>query len=111
MKQALLSFIAQPTPQFSEVIARIDQHYSFTPTQFQNGAQLNEANQNNGSCKVFALAQLLSLTPEQTLHLFCEHYRAVREHPEGTDHQNIRQFMEQGFEGLSFSGQALVLRG
>lgn len=111
MNNQLLNLVNQPGTQFGEVIAWIDQQYSFTPTQFQNGEQLNEANQNNGSCKVFALAQLLSLTPEQTLHLFCEHYRAVLEHPEGTDHQNIRQFMQQGCEGLSFSGQALVLRG
>lgn len=110
MNNQLLSLINQPTTQFSDVIAWIDQHYSFTPTQFQNGTQLNEANQNNGSCKVFALAQLHNLTPEQTLQLFCEHYRAVLEHPEGADHQNIRQFMAQGFGGLSFSGEALALR-
>jgi hypothetical protein len=110
MNNQLLSLINQPTTQFSDVIAWIDQHYSFTPTQFQNGTQLNEANQNNGSCKVFALARLHNLTPEQTLQLFCEHYRAVLEQPEGADHQNIRQFMALGFGGLSFSGEALALR-
>lgn len=110
MNDQLLTLLAQPATQFSDVISWIDQHYSFTPTQFQNGAQLNEANQNNGSCKVFALALLLSLTQEQTLSLFCEHYKAVLEHPEGTDHQNIRQFMAHGFAGLAFEAQALQIK-
>jgi len=111
MKQHLVSLLSQPTTQFSDVISWIDQHYSFTPTQFHNGALLNEANQNNGSCKVFALARALGLSQEQTLSLFCEHYQAVLEHPEGADHQNIRQFMAEGFAGLRFAGEALSPRG
>jgi hypothetical protein len=38
---------------FSEVIAYIDTHYDFTPTRFVNGETVNEAGQNNGSCKIF----------------------------------------------------------
>lgn len=108
MYQQLATLLAQPGSQFTDVIAWIDQHYAFTPTDFQNGAQHNQANQNNGSCKVFALALLLGLTAEQTLQLFCEHYQAVLNHPDATDHQNIRQFMQHGFEGLRFSGPALT---
>ena len=40
---------------FSNVIAYIDEHYEFTPTKFTNGNTVNEANQNNGSCKVSVL--------------------------------------------------------
>ncbi|MEY4589923.1 MAG: hypothetical protein RL497_1999 [Pseudomonadota bacterium] len=107
MQQQLINLLKQ-NPQFTDIISWIDQHYRFTPTTFQNGAQHNEANQNNGSCKVFALALLLQLTQEQTLALFCEHYQAVLKHPEATDHQNIRQFMQQGFNGLNFEAVALT---
>ncbi|WP_245840531.1 HopJ type III effector protein [Ohtaekwangia koreensis] len=43
-----------------------------------------------------------------TLSLFAEHYRSVLENPDGTDHQNIRQFMLHGWPGIIFEGQALV---
>ena len=55
---------------FREVIAFIDAHYDFTPTRFTNGSTVNEANQNNGSCKVFSFAQLNGLSEEETLNLF-----------------------------------------
>ena len=43
---------------FSNVITYIDEHYEFTPTKFTNGNTVNEANQNNGSCKVFSFAKI-----------------------------------------------------
>ncbi|HEY6530055.1 MAG TPA: HopJ type III effector protein [Cellvibrionaceae bacterium] len=110
MKQQLLNLLSQPIIQFTDVIAWIDERYSFTPTRFHNGEQVNEANQNNGSCKVFALALLLELSQQETLELFCEHYAAVLNHPEASDHQNIRQFISHGFAGLKFDGTALVAR-
>ena len=42
---------------FKDIIAYIDENYDFTPTKFINGNTTNEANQNNGSCKVFSFAQ------------------------------------------------------
>ncbi|MCT2560923.1 HopJ type III effector protein [Chryseobacterium herbae] len=94
--------------QFKEVIAHIDEHYDFTPTEFKNGNTVNEAGQNNGSCKVFSFAKLQKLSKEQVLPLFGEFYREdVLKNPEGTDHQNIRNFMEFGWEGISFEGEAL----
>ncbi|WP_346984661.1 HopJ type III effector protein [Chryseobacterium sp. POE27] len=93
--------------QFKDVIAFIDEHYDFTPTKFTNGNTVNEANQNNGSCKVFSFASLNGLSKQETLHLFGEFYRDVLKNPEGTDHQNIRNFMEFGGEGISFEGKAL----
>ncbi|WP_294233706.1 HopJ type III effector protein [uncultured Chryseobacterium sp.] len=94
--------------QFKDVIAFIDEHYDFTPTKFTNGNAVNEAGQNNGSCKVFSFAQLNDLSKQETLNLFGEFYREdVLKNPEGTDHQNIRNFMQTGWEGISFEGKAL----
>ena len=95
--------------QFKDVIAFIDEHYDFTPTKFTNGNTVNEADQNNGSCKVFSFAKLNDLSKEETLNLFGEFYRKdVLQNLEGTDHQNIRNFMEFGWEGISFEGKALT---
>lgn len=95
--------------QFKEVIAFIDKHYDFTPTKFINGNTVNEAGQNNGSCKIFSFAQLNDLSKEETLNLFGEFYREdVLKNPDGADHQNIRNFMESGWEGISFEEKALV---
>ena len=99
---------APETINFKEVIAYIDENYDFTPTKFTNGNTINEANQNNGSCKVFSFAQLKNLSKEQTLWLFGEFYREdVIKNPDGTDHQNIRNFIEFGWDGISFEGEAL----
>lgn len=93
---------------FKEIIAFIDEHYNFTPTKFTNGNTVNEANQNNGSCKVFSFAKMNQLSEEETLALFGDFYRKdVLLNPEGDDHQNIRNFMESGWEGISFEGEAL----
>lgn len=96
---------------FAEVIATIDAHYDFTPTAFDNGETRNEANQNNGSCKIFAFAALHQLSVESTLACFGEFYRHdVLEFPNNTDHQNIRNFMRYGWQGIQFSDQALLPR-
>lgn len=94
--------------EFKDVIAFIDEHYDFTPTKFTNGNTVNEANQNNVSCKIFSFAKLNDLSKEETLNLFGEFYREdVLKNPEGTDHQNIRNFIKSGWEGISFEGKAL----
>jgi type III HopJ-like effector protein len=93
---------------FPEVIEYIDTKYNFTPTGFTNGNTINEANQNNGSCKLFSFAKMQGLSKEQTLHLFGDFYRIdVLENPKGNDHQNIRNFMEFGWNGIVFNGDAL----
>ncbi|MFC4688104.1 HopJ type III effector protein [Epilithonimonas pallida] len=98
----------QKTIDFKEVIAFIDENYDFTPTKFTNGNTVNEANQNNGSCKVFSFAKLNQLSKEETLALFGDFYKTdVLKNPEGTDHQNIRNFIEFGWDGISFEGEAL----
>ncbi len=93
---------------FSKVIATIEAHYHFTPTAFSNGQHTNEAGQNNGSCKIFAFAKWHDLDPQTTLHAFGDFYtQDVLGHPDGTDHQNIRQFMQHGWAGICFHGEAL----
>lgn len=97
------------TIQFKDVIAYIDQEYEFSPTKFKNGNTINEEDQNNGSCKVFSFAKINDLSKEQTLSLFGDFYREdVLKNPEGTDHQNIRNFIEFGWDGISFEGEALT---
>jgi hypothetical protein len=104
----LLKKLKENSVSFKEVIEFIENHYQHKPTAFKNGALLNEATQNQGSAKVFAFAQLHELDKQDTLYLFAEHYRSVLEHADGTDHQNIRQFMIHGWPGIVFEGQALL---
>jgi hypothetical protein len=92
---------------FKDVIEFIETYYQHQPTAFKNGELQNEATQNQGSAKVFTFAQLNNLGKEDTLCLFAEHYQSVLNNPEGTDHQNIRQFMIHGWPGIVFEGQAL----
>lgn len=94
---------------FNDVIAYIDSHYHFYPTKFTNGDQVNVANQNNGSCKIFSFAKLNDLTKDQTLSLFGDFYtKEVLKNPNGDDHQNIRNFMKYGWDDVKFDGEALV---
>lgn len=97
--------------QFNETMDVIDRHYDFTPTSFTNGSQKNEVGQNNGSCKLFAFASLQKLTKEETLHCFGDYYRVdVLQHPEKDDHQNIRNFIQLGWEGVKFQNKPLTLK-
>ena len=93
---------------FTEVIQFIENDYEHQPTAFKNGETYNEATQNQGSAKVFAFAKINELSPADTLYLFAEHYKSVLENPAGSDHQNIRQFMANGWDGITFEGEALV---
>ncbi|MEL1247161.1 HopJ type III effector protein [Flavobacterium helocola] len=92
---------------FADVLAVIDANFAFTPTRFKNGNLMNEANQNNGSCKVFSFAKKYLLTKEETLFLFGEHYQKVLETPSNSDHQNIRNFMNFGWDEFKFESEAL----
>lgn len=110
MAQALLDQLEQGQAKFADVIAFIESRYQHTPTAFRNGAQLNAASENQGSAKVFAFAQLNQLNEQDTLKLFAEHYQAVLATPDGADHQNIRQFMQNGWSGIAFEGIALTAK-
>lgn len=92
---------------FATVLAYIESKHQVHPTAFQNGDIYNEATQNQGSAKVLYYAKLQDLSKEDTLSLFAEHYQNVLENPLADNHQNIRQFMTNGWEGVKFEGEAL----
>jgi hypothetical protein len=108
--KTLLENLKAKTISFVDVIATIDSLYHHTPTAFKNGDVDNQANQNQGSAKVFSFAKLSQLSQQNTLALFAEHYEAVLNTPEGNDHQNIRQFMQHGWDGVKFENSALSLK-
>lgn len=98
---------------FDETIAIIEAHYHYQPTEFSNGIGadklISPAGVNQGSCKIFAFAQLQQLTQQQTLNLFGDYYRVdVLSNPSGTDHQNIRNFIKYGWDGIAFQNPALT---
>ena len=104
--------LAPQTVEFNDVIRTIEDHFTYQPTRFSNGLDehkvINEVGSNEGSCKIFAFAQLSGLAPDETLACFGTYYRNdVLKHPEGNDHMNIRQFMQYGWPGIQFDGQAL----
>ncbi|WP_432708879.1 HopJ type III effector protein [Pedobacter sp.] len=105
--QVLLAGTKSNTTPFATVIAFIDTYFAHQPTAFKNGDAFNESTQNQGSAKVFSFAQINALNKADTLSLFAEHYQAVLAHPDATDHQNIRQFMIHGWEGIRFERNAL----
>lgn len=101
--------------EFDQVIAVIDKDYNYTPTQFYNGLGkdevVNPAGTNEGSCKIFAFADLNDLNEAQTLACFGQYYRKdVLMNLGGSDHANIRTFMRFGWEGLHFDNPPLALK-
>lgn len=103
--------ITAGTADFNEVIAYVDNHYTFTPTAFKNGETANDAGRNNGACKIFAFAKLHGLSKRETLAAFGAYYFVdVLKHRDGTDHQNIRNFMKHGWTGIRFDGEPLKPR-
>lgn len=96
---------------FHDTIQVIEGHYDFTPVAFRNGNQYNKAGENNGSCKIFAFAKAQNLSKEATLACFGGYYfEDVLQNPDGSDHQNIRNFMKTGWDGIQFEGEALFLK-
>lgn len=99
------------TPQaieFTDTMAVIEANYTFTETTFKNGDTTNDAGTNSGSCKLFAFAKLNKLSQDATLACFGDYYRKdVLENPTGTDHANIRNFIQHGWSGITFEGVAL----
>jgi hypothetical protein len=104
----------QQTPQnitFPETIAVIEENYTFSPTAFENGILHNAAGENAGSCKLFAFAEMQNLSEAATLSCFGTYYQEdVLGDLDGTSHQNIRNFMKTGWDGIAFYGEALELK-
>ncbi|MDH5516511.1 MAG: HopJ type III effector protein [Gammaproteobacteria bacterium] len=98
---------------FNQVIEAIESDYNYTPSRFTNGLgsnmAINEAGTNEGSCKIFAFAEINQLTEQQTLHCFGDYYRHdVLQNSLGSDHANIRNFMQHGWTGVKFDETALI---
>ena len=51
-----LASVATDEHMFAETLAFVETWYEFTPTAFRNGDVPNQADQNQGSAKVFALS-------------------------------------------------------
>ena len=95
---------------FDDTVTVINESYHYSPTRFSNGLGndciSNDASTNEGSCKIFAFAMLNQLDKAQTLNLFGDFYHQdVLNDPDGNGHQNIRNFMQYGWEGIQFSEQ------
>ena len=87
----------------SQFIEMVEGCYETGLIEWSNGSQKNPPGTNEGSAHVLSLAALADLPKEKALLLWAEHYRDVLATPDGDDHQNIRQFMEKGWDGVDFS--------
>ena len=101
---------------FEDSLAIIGALYDYTPTAFDNGqgegAVHNAAGQNEGSCRILAFAALNQLSEADTLACFGRFYRHdVLQHPDDSNHGNIRNFMRHGWAGVHFHGRALSPKG
>jgi len=111
MLQEFLTQLSHQKIDFEDTITIINQLYDYHPTRFSNGLTqtvINQAGQNEGSCRIFAFAQLNQLSPASTLACFGRFYQEVLNDPQGTSHGNIRAFMRDGWAGVSFEGVALT---
>lgn len=97
------------TVEFKEVMLIISEHYDYQPAKFNNGVVVNEAGVNEASCKLLYFGKLQNLDKDQTLACFGKFYRKdVLQNPQGTDHENIRNFKVCGWEGVEFFGEVLI---
>lgn len=108
MVSRLLKDVSTQKMNFQDVLAYIEEHYIYLPSVFHNGALINIENENQGSARVLYFGKLMGLSVEQTLKLFAEHYISVLASPQNTDHQNIRQFMQHGWERVRFEREVLL---
>ena len=87
---------------FEDTIEMIDKWYESQLLQFKNGDIVNQPGENEGSAKLLSYAALSNLDKETTLKLWGQYYREVMADPEGDSHQNIRNFMKYGWDGVPF---------
>lgn len=107
-KAIFLQQLSEDTFAFETTLAFIDSHFIFTPSAFNNGGVINSQEQNQGSCKVFALAQLLELSQQQALQCFGQHYRDVLATPDVDNHHNLRRVLKEGLADIHFDHFPLV---
>lgn len=95
---------------FEDTLALVERFFDYTPAGFHNGPLFNSANENSGSCQVFALAQYCNLNEAETLLCFGRHYQQVLNEPASDSHSNIRQFISTGWSGIRFEQHPLRIR-
>lgn len=101
-KNAFLQSIDSDQHLFADTLAFIARWFDFTPSAFRNGAVSNSSEQNQGSCKVFAMASLLDFSSQQVLRCFGEHHRDVLATPDADNHHNLRRVLAEGLSGIEF---------
>lgn len=102
-----LEQIEQESHRFAASLAFIDAWFEFTPSAFNNNGLQNQAHENHGSAKIFALAGLLRLSKKQTLLCFGEHYRGLSQSP-ADSHLNIRRLLNTDLAGIRFDHPPLT---
>lgn len=95
---------------FQEVMELIDTHYESGLIEFKNGDIVNKPGENEGSAKLLSYAALSEFDKETTLKLWGQYYREVLADPDGDSHQNIRNFMKTGWEGVPFENGIALTR-
>ncbi|NQZ83515.1 MAG: HopJ type III effector protein [Colwellia sp.] len=99
------------TVDFSDVMQVISSHYTYEKSLFTNGELVNQAGTNEGSCKIFAFAKIQNLSEQATLNCFGQYYRDdVLKKPMGNDHGNIRNFIKNGWSGITFERIVLTAK-
>ena len=105
------------TVEFEDVINVIVSTYQYTAVRFTNGPVdgpvteyiINNAGENEGSCKIFSFAQKHALDKAETLNCFGRYYRDdVLNHPDNNNHANIRTFIKYGWDHIRFDKQTLT---
>lgn len=108
--QILLASLNAGHAEFNDTLTLIERHFEYRPTGFHNGPLYNAADENAGSCRIFALGRYCALPEADTLRLFAQHYNQVIDDPAGDSHGNIRQYISTGWSGIQFEGEPLTLR-
>lgn len=94
---------------FDEFLTLCDEQYESGLVEFKNGDMVNMPGENDGSAKVLSYGALAEFDQSTTLKLWGQYYRDVLATPDRTDHQNIRNFMKSGWDGVDFyNGVALT---
>jgi len=95
---------------FEEVMELIDTHFESGLIEFKNGNIVNKPGENEGSAKLLSYAALSEFDKDNTLKLWGQYYREVLADPDGDSHQNIRNFMKSGWDGVPFENGIALTR-
>lgn len=85
--------------------------YKIPNSGFSIGNCVNGPNENTGSLLIFMYARAGKqvLSNDQIKELFAEAWDEVVEDPEGSSHQNIRNFIQYGIAGVVFENEKEVI--